>query len=247
MKRFLLSVALKTLCVLALVLFPMTTGAQTLAQSLDGREPRPNAMVATDASEPAAEGGAAAVSRSSLHPLVGRRLGSPPPLPASASGDESVREASAGRVLTLNGHPLWEVFHSPGRGAALAPLAAQGGRGDGQISGVVVYATGQPVADQRVELRQPSSEGPGRLIATTDTNGQFVYGRLGPGRYEVELRDEGRVIATSGPIELFEEAMRVSGVTVARRPRWGMRMYLTVTDDGPTGTLTFPAFGNLSQ
>ncbi len=32
MKRFLLSVALQALCVLALVLFPMTTGAQTLAQ-----------------------------------------------------------------------------------------------------------------------------------------------------------------------------------------------------------------------
>ena len=32
------------------------------------------------------------------------------PLPASASGDESVGEASEGRVLTLNGHPLWEVL-----------------------------------------------------------------------------------------------------------------------------------------
>ena len=43
------------------------------------------------------------------------------PLPANASGDESVaREASAGRVLTLYGYPLWQVLHSSGRGAALA-------------------------------------------------------------------------------------------------------------------------------
>ena len=47
------------------------------------------------------------------------------PLPVGASTDESVVEASAGRVLTLNGHRLWEVLHSPGRGAALAPLAAR--------------------------------------------------------------------------------------------------------------------------
>ena len=162
------------------------------------------------------------------------------PLPAyAATGEESP-------PLTFNGRPLSELFHGRATGAPF-PLPALLRQDDGQISGVVVDATGQPVADQRVELRQPSSEGPGRLIATTDTNGQFVYGRLGPGRYEVELRDEGRVIATSGPIELSEEAMRVSGVTVARRPRWGMRMYLTVTDDGATATLTYPAFGNLSQ
>ena len=100
---------------------------------------------------------------------------------------------------------------------------------DGQISGVVVDATGQPVADQRISLRRPSSYGRGRLVTTSDMNGQFVYAGLGPGRYEVELRDEGRVIATSGPIELSEDAMRVSGVTVARpappvprqrEPRW---------------------------
>ena len=43
------------------------------------------------------------------------------PLPANASGDESVAiEASAGRVLTLYGYPLWQVLHSSGRGAALA-------------------------------------------------------------------------------------------------------------------------------
>ena len=47
------------------------------------------------------------------------------PLPASASGDESAGEASKGRVLTLNGYDLWEVLHSPGRGSALATLAAR--------------------------------------------------------------------------------------------------------------------------
>lgn len=131
------------------------------------------------------------------------------PLPAhAASGEESP-------PLTFNGRPLSELLHGRATGAPF-PLPALLQQGDGQISGVVVDASGQPVADQRVELRRPSSEGPLRLVATTDTNGQFVYGGLGPGRYEIELRDETRVLATSGPIELSEEAMRVSGVTVAR-------------------------------
>lgn len=89
---------------------------------------------------------------------------------------------------------------------------------DGQISGVVVDATGQPLADQRVELRGPTRQGGTRLVTATDMNGQFAYARLRAGHYEVELRIEGRVIARSGPIELSERTMRVSGVTLALRP-----------------------------
>ena len=50
----------------------------------------------------------------------------------------------------------------------------------GEISGVVVDAIRQPVADQRVELRRPSSQGPGRLVTTTDMNGQFAHASPSP-------------------------------------------------------------------
>ena len=139
------------------------------------------------------------------------------PRPTSAASEEEGAGARH-RGLTINGQPLSQLLNATVTTRGAFPLAGLLEQADGQISGVVVDATGQPVADQRVELRRPSSEGPLRLVTTTDTNGQFVYGRLGPGRYEVELRDEGRVIATSGPIELSEGAMRVSGVTVAFPP-----------------------------
>jgi hypothetical protein len=94
---------------------------------------------------------------------------------------------------------------------------------EGQISGIVVDAAGKPLADQRVELRRPSREGPGQQVATTAANGAFTYTRLRPGRYEVELVSEGRVVARSGPIELSDRATRVTGVILTRPtppPTW---------------------------
>ena len=60
--------------------------------------------------------------------------------------------------LTFHGRPMSELLHGRGAGIpwALPTLRQQA---DGQISGVVVDATGQPLADQRVELRRPSSDG----------------------------------------------------------------------------------------
>lgn len=81
---------------------------------------------------------------------------------------------------------------------------------------MVVDPSGQPLAGQRVELRRPTRDGSGQLVTSTDTNGQFAYTGLRAGRYEVELRIEGRVVATSGPIELSAETMRVRNVTLAR-------------------------------
>jgi hypothetical protein len=132
------------------------------------------------------------------------------PLPAHAASSEETL------LLTFNGRPLSELLH--GQVAdAFFPLPTLRQQDDGQIRGVVVdEEDGQPVADQRVELRRPASAGPGRLVAVTDTNGQFVYGRLGPGRYEVELRVEGQVLATSGPVELSAGSMHRDGVTIAR-------------------------------
>ena len=95
---------------------------------------------------------------------------------------------------------------------AVADARAQDGAGE--IRGRVVAPLGQPVASQRVELRLPPQEGPLRLVATTDVDGQFTYPRLRPGRYDVELRENGRVVARSGPIELADGAMHVEGVTL---------------------------------
>lgn len=86
---------------------------------------------------------------------------------------------------------------------------------DGQISGVVVNPAGKPLADQRVELQRPSREGPGQVVATTDANGAFTYTRLRPGRYAVKVVVGGRVVATSGPLELSVETLQVANVTLA--------------------------------
>ena len=57
---------------------------------------------------------------------------------------------------------------------------------------VVTDGTKQPLTNQRIELRQPNRSE--RLVTTTDANGAFVYHGLSPGRYEIELREEGRAI-----------------------------------------------------
>jgi hypothetical protein len=85
---------------------------------------------------------------------------------------------------------------------------------DGKISGVVVGSTGQPLTGQQVELRRPGREGPGRLVVMTNADGEFEYTGLGPGRYQVEWRIEGRVVATSEPVEL-SAARAVAHVTIA--------------------------------
>ena len=88
--------------------------------------------------------------------------------------------------------------------------------GQGQISGTVVDANGQPLADERVELRRPRKQGPGRLVVRTDAGGGFAYKRLPPARYEVEWVSDGRTVARRGPIELSVEQREVTDVTLVR-------------------------------
>ena len=66
-----------------------------------------------------------------------------------------------------------------------------------------------------MQLKRPENRG--RLSVTTDAQGQFSFTGIGPGRYEVELPLFERVIASSGPVELSERAMVVSGVTVSQQ------------------------------
>ena len=131
------------------------------------------------------------------------------PLPAhAASGEESPPSRSMGRP------PVGAAPRPSHRCSLSLPALLQ--QGDARSAVWWWTPPGSP-------LPTSASNSAGRAVKdhcgwwrTTDTNGQFVYGGLGPGRYEIELRDETRVLATSGPIELSEEAMRVSGVTVAR-------------------------------
>ena len=112
------------------------------------------------------------------------------PLPAHA-GEESP-------PLTLNGHPLSQLLNSAASGDpfGLAGLLEQE---TGQISGVLLDEDGQPLADQRMEL---DSEGPFRLVETTDANGAFSYTGLDPGRYEVQYRVDGDIVARSERLDL---------------------------------------------
>ena len=87
---------------------------------------------------------------------------------------------------------------------------------DGQISGVLVDAAGQPQAGQHVELWRAADKSL-RFGRITDANGRFVYRGLDAGRYEIELRIDGRAVATSGTIELVDRAAQVNDVVVTPR------------------------------
>lgn len=87
---------------------------------------------------------------------------------------------------------------------------------DGEISGVAVDADGRALPGQRLELHRPTVDGRGELVETTHDNGRFAYSGLRPGRYEIDLVVDGRIVARSGPIELSEERMRVGDITLTR-------------------------------
>ena len=142
-------------------------------------------------------------------------------LPARASGHETrppqsrfIRDAQTLRQLP--GRAAVESQISATFASTDAAAAAEGQTTNGQINGVVLDENGQPIPSQRVELRRPERDGAGRLVATTDVDGRFAYAGLLSGRYEVELRIDGRVVATSGPIELSAEEPTVRTVTLAR-------------------------------
>ena len=142
------------------------------------------------------------------------------PICVMASEDGAV---SPEQVLTLNGRP-WSHLSAAkiAAGVRLRLVSVEAlPQTAGQIRGVALSATGQPLADQLVELSRPSRDGPGRLIATTDANGEFVYTGLRPGGYEVHLRlrVDNQVVARSGAIDLVEGQMQVTGVTLIEHER----------------------------
>ena len=137
-------------------------------------------------------------------------------VPAEAANDGN---DGPSHPLTINGRPLSQLVGGSAADSGEAPLVGVLTQDiDGEISGAVTDAAGRPLSHQRVELSRPRSVGEGRLVGMTDEAGRFVYRGLGPGRYEVELREAGRVIARSRPIDLSEGAMHVSGLTVAFPP-----------------------------
>jgi len=134
------------------------------------------------------------------------------PFPAhAATGEEAP-------PLMLNGRPLAELLRGRATGAPI-PVPSQRQQDGGQISGVLLDADRQSLADRRVELSRPARDGEGLLVAMTDADGAFSYTGLGPSRYEVLYQVGGEVRARSGPIHLAASAMQVSGVSIAVSPR----------------------------
>ena len=121
------------------------------------------------------------------------------PLPAQA---EEERPA-----ITLNGRPLSELLR-PRVSDPAHPLPALVQQGEGLISGVLLGQDGEALAGQRVELDRPASEGPGRPVATTGANGEFIFRSLGPGQYEVLYVADGDVVSRSNTVELTRGTWR---------------------------------------
>ena len=99
----------------------------------------------------------------------------------------------------------------------IATAAVRAQEFDGQISGVVVNASGSPVPGQRVELVLPRAKG-GRLVATTDENGAFRFSGLAVDHYRVELIVDGRPVSKSDQIGLSAPTSEVASVTLAVPP-----------------------------
>ncbi len=107
-------------------------------------------------------------------------------------------------------------FGGPLPAGASADDAAQGM--EGEIAGVVLDADGQPLAGQRVELQRPTRDGSGQVVTATDTLGRFAYTGLRAGRHKVEIRSDGRVVASSRTIDLSAETMRVTDLVISLQP-----------------------------
>ncbi len=140
------------------------------------------------------------------------------PLPAHAATSEE------SPPLTFNGRPLSELLHGRATGAPF-PLPALRQQGDGQISGVAVFAEGRPLVDHVVQLKRTFTISRSRAEqivgkGTTDTAGGFSFTGLQANDYLVEVLSEGVVVA-SASVTLAEGAMQVSGVIAAPAPKGG--------------------------
>ena len=153
-----------------------------------------------------------------------------------AAGQEDV-EVARHRALTINGRPLSQFLNATLTTGGTVGLTGPLEQENGQISGVALDGDGQPATGKTVQLRhvRPPTEVVDRT--TTDANGRFSFAALGSGRYIVDLRIAGKVVATSGLISLAEGGMtftRVGGIPTQQPP----------TDDGKgRRVLTWTAVG----
>ncbi len=86
-------------------------------------------------------------------------------------------------------------------------FAAAAKQTTGQISGTVKTADGQPLAGQKVQLRD-SSNGRVFAITTTDNAGRYSFNGLPQGNYLVEVLDaRGKLASVSMPIALTATQM----------------------------------------
>lgn len=153
------------------------------------------------------------------------------PLPTSAAGEEHAAVACH-RALTLNGRPLSQLLRTTVAAEGMVGLPGLVEQGTGQISGVALDAEGQPLVDHAVELRGVSEQGDATAVVATmatNTNGGFSFPGLSQGRYVVDVRADGRLVATSGPIVLAAGGMtftQVGGVAaeLEREPGWWSRL-----------------------
>ena len=128
------------------------------------------------------------------------------PSPVGAAGEDVVPFARHGG-LTLNGRPLSGFVGATAAVRGPFPLASLLEQERGQIRGVALDGVGQSVTGETVQLRHVGP--PTEVVATTatDANGRFSFAALGAGRYIVDLRIAGKVVATSGLFSLAEGGM----------------------------------------
>lgn len=101
-----------------------------------------------------------------------------------------------------------------------------------RVLGSVVTSTGAPAAGLSVSLRSASAEWvEARSAGTMASDGQFVFNRVAPGRYWLDVAgSDGRGELASVPIFVDEEEL--SGVTIVTAP--GTTIRGRVTFAGPT-------------
>ena len=141
------------------------------------------------------------------------------PVPVGAAGEEVVAVARHSG-LTLNGRPLSEFVGATPTVRGRFPPASLLEHEGGHISGVALDAQGQPLADHAVELIGVSEQGAATSVVaamTTNANGGFSFPGLSQGRYLVDVRTDGRLVATSGPVVLAAGGMTFTRWVVSPR------------------------------
>jgi protocatechuate 3,4-dioxygenase beta subunit len=178
------------------------------------------------------------------------------PVPADAALSVEVG-GSAQQSRTLRLDPL-----ARGEVLDLGEFVLQDG---GAIAGRVVAPDGTAVADAQVSLREAGSRGPfgggAQRRATTDARGEYRFGGLAPGGYELEADASGfapaagvRVAATAGArpaeavLELREgRVVRGQVVDVDRRPVAGAEIFVAPASRGGAMVIEFGGGGPSRQ